>query len=110
MSDAQARGNFVYVDFNRQAEHEQSGHRPAIVLSPKNFNDVTGFAVVCPITKHIKGYPFEVSLPDDSIFHGCILTDQVKSLDWRTRKFKGKGQAPVDVVSECLDKIKTFLT
>lgn len=100
----------MYVDFDPQAGHEQSGHRPAIVLSPKIFNEVTGFAVVCPITKHIKGYPFEVSLSDDSIFHGCILTDQVKSLDWRARKLKVKGQAPVEVVNECLDKIKTFLT
>ncbi|MBP3048943.1 type II toxin-antitoxin system PemK/MazF family toxin [Bacillus subtilis subsp. subtilis] len=103
------RGDLVYLNFNPQAGHEQAGRRPAIVLSPKNFNQTTGFAVVCPITNQQKGYPFEVALPDGLAIQGVILTDQVKSLDWRARRFQVVSQAPEIIVSDCLDYIHTFL-
>lgn len=104
------RGDLVYLNFNPQAGHEQEGERPGIVLSPKAFNHVTGFAVVCPVTRQQKGYPFEVALPDGLVFDGVILTDQVKSLDWRARRFKIKGRAPDPVIEDCLDLIHTFLS
>jgi mRNA interferase MazF len=104
------RGDLVYVNFNPQAGHEQAGTRPGIVLSPKPFNQLTGFAVVCPITRQQKGYPFEVALPSGLAVEGVILTDQVKSLDWRARRFQIVGQAPSEVVSDCLDLIHTFLS
>ncbi|ADG07806.1 endoribonuclease MazF [Kyrpidia tusciae] len=104
------RGDLVYVRFNPQAGHEQAGTRPAIVLSPKSFNAGTGFAVVCPITRQKKGYPFEVELPAGLSVEGVILTDQVKSLDWRARQFQLKDHAPDEVVMDCLDLISTFLS
>lgn len=104
------RGDLVYVDFHPQAGHEQTGRRPAIVLSPKAFNAVTKFAVVCPITRQEKGYPFEVKLPSGLPIEGVILTDQVKSLDWRAHRFKIEGRAPDEVVQSCLDLIHTFLS
>ena len=104
-----ARGDLVYVNFTPQSGHEQAGTRPGIVLSPKDFNEATGFAVVCPITRQEKGYPFEVALPDGLAIEGIVLTDQVKSLDWRSRQFNVKGQAPQEVVTDCLDLIHTFL-
>ncbi|MFC7442482.1 endoribonuclease MazF [Laceyella putida] len=103
------RGDLVYVSFDPQAGHEQAGRRPAIVLSPKAFNAVTKFAVVCPITSREKGYPFEVKLPNDLPIEGVILTDQVKSLDWQARRFDIKGKAPEEIVADCLDLIHTFL-
>lgn len=99
------RGDLVYVSFDPQ----QAGRRPGIVLSPRLFNQATGFAVVCPITRQAKGYPFEVALPSGLAIEGVILTDQVKSLDWRARKLQIKGQAPKELVSDCLDLIYTFL-
>lgn len=104
-----ARGDLVYVNFTPQSGHEQAGTRPGIVLSPKDFNQATGFAVVCPITRQAKGYPFEVALPDGLAIEGVVLTDQVKSLDWHSRQFNVKGQAPQEVVTDCLDLIHTFL-
>lgn len=104
------RGDLVYVNFYPQAGHEQAGRRPAIVLSPKAFNEVTKFAVVCPITSREKGYPFEVKLPKGLPIVGVILADQVKSLDWRARRFRIEGHAPEEVVQECLDLIHTFLS
>jgi mRNA interferase MazF len=103
------RGDLVYAQFNPQAGHEQAGHRPGIVLSPKTFNAATGFAVICPITSQVKGYPFEVALPSGLAISGVILTDQVKSLDWRARNFQFKDRAPQEVVDDCLTLIHTFL-
>lgn len=106
---APERGDLVYINFNPQAGHEQHGNRPGIILSPKAFNDVTGFAVVCPITNTVKGWGYEVQLPDGLAFQGVILTDQVKSLDWKARNLKIKGQAPQEIIEDCLAKIHTFL-
>lgn len=103
------RGDLVTLNFNPQAGREQAGRRPGIVLSPKSFNEVTGFATVCPITNTIRGWGYEVLLPDDLAFKGVILTDQVKNLDWKTRKLEIKGQAPKEIVEDCLAKIHTFL-
>lgn len=103
------RGDLVWINFNPQAGHEQAVRRSAIVLSPKAFNDTTGFVSVCPITHTVRGWGFEVKLPDGLVFDGVILTDQIKNLDWRAGRIDIVGKAPDGVVDECLDKIHTFL-
>ncbi|WP_341282831.1 type II toxin-antitoxin system PemK/MazF family toxin [Paenibacillus sp. FSL H8-0537] len=95
------RGDLVWLDFDPQAghekaEYEKAGRRPALVLSEADFNERTGFAVVCPITSQIKEYPFEVALPGGLAFSGVVLTDQMKSLDVQKRKIKIMGSVPVD--------------
>lgn len=103
------RGDLVWINFNPQAGHEQAGRRSAIVLSPKAFNETTGFVSVCPITHTIRGWGYEVLLPEGLVFNGVILTDQIINLDWRARRMDVVGKAPKEVISECLDKIHTFL-
>lgn len=107
--NAPDRGDLVFLDFNPQAGHEQAGHRPALVLSPKSFNMTTGFAIFCPITNQKKGYPFEVDLPSGLPITGVILADQVKSLDWRARNLSIRAQAPDTVVDDVLLLIRTIL-
>jgi mRNA interferase MazF len=77
------RGDAVWIMLNPQAGHEQAGRRPAVVLSPAAYNGRVGLAILCPLTNQIKGYPFEVVLPSGLAVTGAILSDQVKSLDWR---------------------------
>ncbi len=98
-----ARGDLVWLDFDPQAGHEQAGRRPAIVLSEADFNDLTGFALVCPITNQVKEHPFEVPLPEGFLFTGVILTDQLKSLDVKKRKIKIVDT--VDVESELMKAV-----
>ena len=81
------QADVVWLEFDPQAGHEQAGHRPAIVLSKKDYNRKTGLAVFCPITSRVKGYPFEVAFVLSKV-QGAILSDQVKSLDWKARKAK----------------------
>jgi len=103
------RGDIVWLQFNPQAGHEQSGHRPALVISPRLYNQRAGLALCCPITSHVKGYPFEVVLPHGGKPCGAILSDQVKSLDWRSRKAKRFSMAPNELVGEVLAKIRTLI-
>ena len=103
------RGDVVWLQFNPQAGHEQAGHRPVLVVSPKAYNDPVGLALVCPITSQVKGYPFEVLLPDGFEVEGVVLADQLKSLDWRARKARRLARAPRVVVREALGKIQALV-
>ncbi|MBT0725731.1 mRNA-degrading endonuclease [Rosenbergiella sp. S61] len=87
-------GDVVLIDFSPQSGHEQLGKRPGLVISSSDFNRITGFAVVCPITNQQKGYPFEVIVEGAKKTTGVILSDQFKSLDWNSR-----GAVTVDSVS-----------
>ena len=100
-----ARGDLVWLQFNPQAGHEQAGHRPAVVISPSAYNRRVGLAVCCPVTSRVRGYPFEVLLPQGLGIEGAILSDQLKSLDWRVRKARRIGSVPADVLQETVGKI-----
>jgi len=104
------RGDVVWITLNPQAGHEQAGRRPAVVLSPQNYNGKIGMAILCPITNHIKGYPFEVLIPAGLPVLGAILSDQVKSLDWRARNAELICSLPTEVISEVLQKLNTLLS
>ena len=86
------RGDVVWITLNSQAGHEQAGRRPAVILSPAAYNDKVGLAILCPITSQIKGYPFEVRIPEGWAVAGVILADQVKSLDWKARQAAGPSK------------------
>lgn len=103
------RGDVVWINFNPQAGHEQAGRRPAVILSPQSYNQKVGLALLCPITNQVKGYPFEVGLPETAEVTGVILSDQVKSLDWRVRQVEFKTSLPEDVIKQVLAKLGTLL-
>ena len=96
-------GDIVWLYFGPQAGHEQSGHRPALVLSPSAYNGKTGLMICCPMTTQVKGYPFEVQIAGDH--PGTALADQVKSLDWVVRKASLKGKASSIELAEVRAKI-----
>ena len=103
-------GDVVWITLNPQAGHEQAGRRPAVVLSPQNYNGKIGLAILCPITKIIKGYPFEVLIPEGLPVVGAILSDQVKSLDWRARDAELICSLSTETISEILQKLVTLLS
>ena len=105
-----SRGDIVWLSFTPQAGHEQAGHRPALVLTPHDYNAKTGLALFCPITSRIKGYPFEVLLPSTGAVTGVVLSDQVKSLDWRARQARLETKAPRQVVGEVFDKLTVLFS
>ncbi len=102
-------GHIVWLAFSPQAGHEQAGRRPALVLSPRDYNGRTRLALLCPITSRIKGYPFEVPLPSSGAVTGVVLADQVKSLDWRARGARFEVEASPEVVTEVREKLTVLL-
>ena len=100
----------MWLTFDPQAGHEQAGRRPALVISPEAYNGKVGLAIFCPVTAQVKGYPFEVLLPEGLDAEGVVLTDQVKSLDWQARRAEFLCKLPVRTVSEVMNKLSTLIS
>ena len=103
------RGDVVWLELDPQAGHEQAGVRPALVISPRLYNRRVGLALFCPLTTRVKGYPFEVELPPGLKARGAILSDQIKSLDWRVRKARLLCTVPDEVLDETVARILTLV-
>ena len=103
------RGDAVWLDFSPQTGHEQAGRRPALVISPLAYNKQVGLAIFCPITNQVKGYPFEVVIPDGSKVTGAILSDQVRNLDWKMRRVSRIGKLDETIVKDVLKKLLVLL-
>ena len=94
----------MWVDFNPTRGREQAKVRPAIVVSPKSYNQKTNLAIMCPITSTQKGYPFEVEVKEKKV-SGVVLSDHVRSLDWKTRNAKFIVKVKLTVIQEVLTKL-----
>ena len=103
------RGHFVYLDFTSHAGTEQAGRRPALVLSPIEYNIATGLMFACPVTNQVKGSPFEVPVPGGSRITGVVLSNQLRSVDWLARNAEFHSQCPEDTVLEVLARIEAIL-
>ena len=104
------RGDLVWLQFTPKSGHEQAGKRPALVISPASYNRKVGLSLFCPVTSKRKGYPFEVSLPQDLPIEGVILSDQVKSLDWQYRQATFICKVSKETLTEVVSKIQLLLS
>lgn len=100
-------GDIVWLQFDLQAGHEQAGHRPALVLTPARYNGLRGMMICCPMTSRIKGYAFEVVASADP--PSVVLTDRIKSLDWRARGATPKGTVSSETLADVQAKIRALL-
>lgn len=103
------RGDIVWLTFTPQAGHEQAGRRPALILSPSAYNGKVGLAIFCPITSQVKGYPFEVAVPQGLSVSGVVLSDQIKSLDWKVRNAEFVCKLPEGSLAKVLKRLGTLL-
>ena len=104
------RGDFIIVNFNPQAGHEQMKRRPALVLSPAPFNEAFGVAFVAPVTTREARNAFEVALPNDLPVRGSVLAHQMRALDWRARRAASAGKAPDELVGRVADIVREIIT
>lgn len=104
------RGDIVRLNFSPHQGHEQGFERPAIILSPIQYNRLTSLALMCPITTKSKGFRFEVQLLDGMEVVGIVLSDQIKSFDWKARQVKFIEKSPIELVEEVLAKVETLLS
>jgi mRNA interferase MazF len=98
------RGDLIWLDFDPQSGHEQKGKRPALVLSPKEYNEKVGLGIFCPVTNQVKNYPFEVKLENSKIT-GVVLSDQIKSLDWTQRNASFITKVSDDQIKAVAEKV-----
>ena len=103
------RGDLVWLDFDPQSGREQAKTRPALVLSPARYNRLSGLALVCPVTSRSKGNPFEVELPEALETRGVVLSDQVRSLDWKTRNARRIEPIPPEVLDAVIERVAALL-
>ena len=97
-----SKGDFIILTFDPQSGHEQKGRRPSIVLSNFLFNKHTGLAIVCPITNAFRNIPFHIQVPEESSLNGYIMVEQIKSIDFKSRKIKFIEKASNTVIDEVL--------
>ena len=102
-------GDLVWLTFDPQAGHEQRGRRPALILSPRVYNAKARLAIACPITSHVKGYPFEVELPTTGTISGVVLADHIKNLDWEARRVVFESRVPAEVLVDVRERLRALL-
>ncbi|MEO0455157.1 MAG: type II toxin-antitoxin system PemK/MazF family toxin [Cyanobacteria bacterium P01_A01_bin.114] len=103
------RGDIIQLELNPRIGSEQAGYRPAIVISPFAYNQISNVILICPITSRQKGWPFEVPLPSELQTYGVVLVDQLKTVDCRARKAHFIEKATPQLIDEVLRKLKTLL-
>lgn len=104
------RGDFIYLNFTPQAGTEQAGHRPALVLSPMNYNIATGHCFVVPITNVGKPSSFDVLVPKGAKLTGFILANQLRDLDWMARGAAFHSKCDENTMCEVLGRIEAILS
>ena len=103
------RGDLIKMDFDNTIGHEIRDYRRALVLSPNSYNGKVGLAVVCAITTQVKGYPFEVNLPDGLAVTGVVLSDQIRTIDWQVMNIQIVDKAPPEVIAQVQENIQNLI-
>lgn len=104
------RGDIVWTTFEPRLGHEQGGARPALILTPRIYNERSSLAIACPITSRAKGYPFEVALPSGLAVSGVVLCDHMRSLDWTARGARLACRTPASVLLLVAQRTTALLT
>jgi len=103
------RGDYIWIVLDPRVGHEQSGRRPAIVLSRRLFTERTGLAVVCPITSKVKGLPFEIRLKT-TVMDGAILPIHVRTVDVIAREARFIAKASPVSLRRTVEAVEALIT
>jgi mRNA interferase MazF len=102
-------GDIIWLDFLQSVANEQAGRRPALVLSPLAFNELTGRCIACPITRRDRNWSFQVTIPDNDEISGVVQADQLRSASWEQRGSRFLCRAPATVLDEVRARLKSLL-
>lgn len=105
-----ARGDFVRLVLDPRVGREQSGERPALVLSDREFNDLTGYIFAAPVTSSQRGWPFEIPIPPGARVGGVVLADQTKNIDYVARHVRYVADSPPGLVESVLARVAAILS
>jgi len=102
------RGDIAWADFDPQLGREQAKRRPALIFSPKVYNQISGLCLLCPIRSRSKGWRYDVAVSFDTI-SGFIMADQLRSIDWQSRRLDYITKLPPDIFEEARQKLLTLI-
>jgi mRNA interferase MazF len=108
-------GDIIWIDFDPQAGREMAGRHSALVVSPRKYNEFSRLCLLFPITGQVKGWNFEVLLPEDfgipggTKFGGSVVSDQLKSMSWKERNSDFACRAPDGILEDAMAKCRTLL-
>lgn len=100
------QGDIVKINFNSKKGHEQSGYRPAVVISNNIFNEKTKMVLVCPITTNVKNFPLHIFLDERTKTKGKILCEHIRALDIYERGYNFIEKIPNDILQKVVNIIK----
>lgn len=103
------RGDLVWITLNPVAGHEQSGRRPALVVSPKTYNRKTGLCVLCPATRQRKGYAFEVVSIGPDGQESVVLADHLRNIDWKARRAEKMYRVSDEVLANVIARLDALI-
>ena len=103
------RGDFARMVPHQHTGHEQGGERPVLVLSKRRFSAATGYAVVAPITRAVRDWPFEVAIEPGHRAKGVVLSDQARSVDFAARHARFLGKASALLTDAVCQRVGTIL-
>ena len=101
-------GDIAFISFDPQTGREQAKNRPALVITGRLWNVTTGLLVACPITSTRKGWGSHIPLTGGGV-SGFVMTEQVKSLDWRARGARFAERAPIEVLEQVRNALAVML-
>jgi mRNA interferase MazF len=108
-ADVPDAGDILWIDFGDPVGREQGGRRPAVVLTSRDYNRLSSVLIVCPITRTVRDWPFQVELPANAPVNGVVLIDQIKVIDRAARPIRVGGRLAREVFDEVLGKLASLL-
>lgn len=103
------QGDICYMDFAPTKGHEQTGQRPAVVISKDNYNKYTNLAVLCPISTNTKKFPTHYELMNTKKIKGSVLCEHIRSIDFKARKLSFVEKINVDELEEIIDIVNGII-
>jgi mRNA interferase MazF len=102
-------GDIAWVELDDTRGTEQSGRRPALILTPRSYHETSRRTIICPITTKLRDWPTNVDLPQGLKTEGTVLVDQIRSIDREQRVFDVIETAPQAVLTEVHAKLAALL-
>lgn len=103
-------GELLLVDLEPVRGTEQSGRRPALVVSNDDMHLLARRVIICPITRNRDPWPTKVMLPPGLAAEGAVLVDQVRSIDRDARILRSLGFVPDVILAEVRGRLATLLS
>lgn len=103
------QGDICYMDFAPTKGHEQTGLRPAVVISKDNYNKYTNMAIICPITTNTKKFPTHYELVNTKKVKGAVLCEHIRSIDFKARKLALVEKIKKEELEEIIDIINGII-